>query len=284
MRINTYEFEITSRSQSLDLYFIADTHIGCRGFSATALQKDINTVKDNPNARWIGLGDWCEAINYTDPRFDADTIDPEFHNYLDDLHFRQGHVAFDRFLIQIKDKCIGIHTGNHDDKIRKKYHYKYVDKYCDEWGVPYLGFTALTRLVIVRKTKNETPSKKTIILLTGHGSVAGRKDGGKTNRLNDMMSMFEADIYAIGHGHKKITTRCNIIGISTNKKPRIINRKKIGLMTGAYLRGYIEDHSSYVEEKMLPPTDLGMVGINIKLGCGRENGHPIETIDYKVIS
>lgn len=77
------------------------------------------------------------------------------------------------------------------------------------------------------------------------------------------MSGFEADLYVVGHGHKKVSHKASRLSCPTRGKMKLIAEKKIGAMTGSYLKAYKEGSASYGESKLYPPADQGMIKFSI---------------------
>ena len=75
MRLISREFKLQGRSAELEIYPLGDLHIGSRDCAEGLLKKAIKDINDNPNARWIGGGDYLDAIKPSDSkRFDMDTF------------------------------------------------------------------------------------------------------------------------------------------------------------------------------------------------------------------
>ena len=54
---------------SVSVYFLGDIHEGAANHQAKALSKAIDIIANDSNAYWIGMGDYIDAINHRDPRF-----------------------------------------------------------------------------------------------------------------------------------------------------------------------------------------------------------------------
>ncbi len=148
--------------------------------------------------------------------------------------------------------------GNHEETVRKYHHWDITQHLAYELKVPYLGFCAFIRLNFKRHTGDSKAVTQYIIYAT-HGFGGSRKSGAKINRIEDLCHFFESDIVLIGHEHKKIYTTVTRLSISHIKTPRLVHRKTVGVMTGCFLRGYIDNGQNYVERAGYSPTDLGVV-------------------------
>jgi len=266
MELNDVEIIYERKGEKFRLIPIGDIHIGNRGCDLKKLRRVIEWIANKENTYWIGMGDMIDAINYTDKRFDPSTVTPKYLKDLNNAVYEQISDLKDLFE-PIQEKCIGLHEGNHETTIRRRYHVDVIKNLCQEWDTPYLGYSAFTRLKFVRISKGTKGhgSRATFTIYSTHGRVGGRKGGAKVNRLEDLMSWFDADIFLMAHSHKKITTTLTQLGVTGKRgNRRLIYKKKIGAVTGAFLQGYITQGGiGYTELWNYPPTDLGVVKITI---------------------
>jgi len=215
----------------------------------------IDEVKNNPNAYLLGLGDWIEGITPDDKRFELDTIDK---NYLDgNLILNQVNYLKDKFKkLSSLDKIIGLHSGNHDDKLKKKFTMDFIKSICDELNIEYLGFSAYTRLKIVRDNRSTS-----FDIYSTHGSIAGRKKGNKINRLEEMSGWYDADMYFMGHSHDMFLSYDNQYYLT--RKGKIAEKIKLFGNSGCFLKGVQYGTESYAEKANYSPNRIGYLKIKI---------------------
>ena len=65
--MQTKLIEIQARTATV--YFLGDIHEGAANHQAKALKEAINIIATDSDAYWIGMGDYIDAINHRDPRF-----------------------------------------------------------------------------------------------------------------------------------------------------------------------------------------------------------------------
>lgn len=270
--VNDIHLEYRKRPTKFRLVPIGDIHIGDKGCDISRLKKLVEWIKEKENTYWIGMGDYANCINYTDKRFDPSTVEPKYLADLDNVVPTQFD-DLNRILSPIQEKCIGMHTGNHEETIRRKYHFDITRKFCDDWGVKYLGYSAFTRLHF--STGN---TRRIVTIYSTHGAAGGRYPGYKINRLERIAGKFDADIILYAHSHTKDVHTTTQLRVSGTKHPRVEMRKQIVALTGCFLRGYIDGGTSYVERFDYPPTDLGVVKITIIVG---KEGQPVRGIRRK---
>jgi predicted phosphodiesterase len=258
--VHDVRVEYGPESKKWELIPIGDIHIGAKGCDLTRLRRLVDWMKERERTLWIGMGDYADCINFHDKRFDPATIDPSFLPYLDNLVPEQFR-RLNEILHPIKEKCIGLHAGNHEETIRKWYNYDITQQFSNDWGVPNLGYSAFTRLNFENNSHRER-----ITVWSQHGAAGGRYKGGKINRLQHVMRCFDADVYLYAHTHMKdVFDETVLYAGGTSKQPRVMQRRKVGALTGSFLRGYVEGCTTYVERFDYPPNELGVVKITIIL-------------------
>jgi len=250
---------------------IGDIHLGNSSSDLTKLKMIVKYIEEKPDIYWIGMGDYIEAINYTDPRFDAKTVDEKYLmlGNLDKLIQLQIE-DLTKILRPIKDKCLGLLRGNHEDAIRKHNKYDILYEITKELDLDrnlILYDTAIIRLLFERKALlGKSKHSKQIDMFVSHGNAGGRTYGYKSNRLSELTKWFLADIYLLAHSHTKQAQSSTQIYFDRSGHQR---KKKIILaITGCFLKSYDADKDSYAEKMCLPPTDIGVTKIMIQPETG----------------
>ena len=238
-----------NRPDEIKIYCFGDIHGGTRHCAEHEVQRTIKKIKDDPFAYWIDMGDKCEFISPSDPRWDVEGIAEWCH---------QDNIAEDQtawycdLVSPIKDKCIGILEGNHEDAIRTHSHIDVQKNICNRLGVTNLGYSCFVRFHFIRSNHNQISH----IGFFTHGAGWAITKGSKLNRLQRLMDSFEADIYACGHMHDIITDSKPYLTLDQDNK--IKQRVKVGAVTGCYFRTYTQDvRASYGEKKNYPPVTIG---------------------------
>lgn len=221
---------------------VADLHIGLKETRMDIIN-DILAELDEPNTYWIGLGDYVEGRSRMH----------KFFNYEDNtMSVQEQYDTFFKLIKPYKDKCLGLHVGNHEFGLINETTLDPLKSYSLEYGIPYLGGTAMT----VFKRGN-----KTFKLCTLHGAGGGAKVGGNVNKLTDYLKSFSADAIMCGHFHKLAVSIDVIPYVDDTLKQRWRNAYVI--LTGSALNGYESGVTSYVERAGMPPTTLGYTSIHL---------------------
>lgn len=249
--------------QTFTLRPLGDVHLGTAHCDRKHFKRDIDSIAADPNALWIGMGDYCECITPTDPRFVAAEVDPDFLPRLGTIAVAQRDT-FLEYVEPIKAKCIGLLEGNHEAQIRFRHYLDLTLDMCRELGCDYLGDTAFVRLNFCRTDDDGRQLRSNVVVVYAeHGAGGGRYTGGKLNALEHMMRDFEAAIYLRGHVHTKGGVKEPRISVPVKGKAVLIAKTRIAALTGCYYRTYAANQSSYGQRKSYPPTELGSVAIRI---------------------
>lgn len=258
MNIADYTIECKSRSDVFYLIPIGDIHYGTKNCDIKKLEGLISWIAANKNVYWLGLGDMIEAINYSDKRFDPQNILPELQNSLDNLPSAQAFQLAKKFNV-IKDRCIGLMEGNHEETVRLKYHLSVTDLMADKLNTRNLGYVCMIRLYFRRLGRN-----RPVIVYATHGFGGGRMVGSKINNLINIARDFEADIYLAGHVHEKIGCDRERLEVNKSGKARLYARKKVFGITGCFYKTYEVGCKSYGEKQQYSPTPMGVLKIIIE--------------------
>lgn len=277
MEIIDYEITYKSKRDKINLIGLGDIHLGHAGCDKQKLAQVIDYIKNNQNCYWIGMGDYAECINITDKRFDAGSVDPEFRvSDLSDLVSKE-YREIKKLLNPIKDKCIAILCGNHEETIRLKHSRDIALDLARELKVRpkqrlYLGYSGFIRLKLKRVGVKGKHHSLIYLIYVHHGWGSARTSGAKVNRLDNFTRGFDADLVMIAHEHKKvIAPPITMLSVPLRGERKLVERKRLAVMTGGFLRGYQQGTQSYVERKGYNPSDLGIVKVILK--CERRDLH-----------
>ena len=179
--------------ESIEVHPMADMHIGDSMSDYKLIMERIEHVKNTPNAYCILDGDLmdtavCSSIGDT---YGANLQPME--------QLRQCVKIFE----PIKDKILAVLPGNHENRVYKSDGLDITEVMCSQLGIPE-KYSPTTALLFVRFGKNPARTPHRPLLYTmyvTHGSGGGRKEGGKVNRLADLASIVDADIYIHAHTH-----------------------------------------------------------------------------------
>jgi len=256
-----YEYRIprVTINQPFHLIPFGDIHRSAPLCHEEKWKEFIAWAKPMPDAYFLGMGDYDDLVSTSERAgligarlhdSTMQTIESTFKKYTDRL---VSELSF------MKGRIIGLLEGNHFGVFQNGT--TTTQRMCEALECKYLGCSAFIRLV-ADTGKNHTVS---IDIWAHHGMGAARLVGGSLNRVQQMAEAAEADIYLMGHDHKKsiATTNRLRLGLSRAGDVKLSHRKALLARTGSFLRGYVPGANSYVADRMLNPTDLGVVKIEL---------------------
>jgi UDP-2,3-diacylglucosamine pyrophosphatase LpxH len=254
MQIVEHEIRVKSRADEIKIHPIGDTHIGKINCDEKALRRYVQEIADDPNAYWIGGGDYFDSIKPSDiKRFDLGVLPDwvligspeEIKKNLSGLVNRQ----LDRFCVimqPIAHKCLGFIEGNHEFEIRKRHNEDYVERMAKQFGTVNLTDSAFMRIKMYRSAK--VSAESTVVLYIEHGCGGGRSYGSELNHLGSMVSDKDADMICRGHSHKSdelATSRMHISSHGKIPKDACQSRDICALNWGSWLLSYQVGPSTY---------------------------------------
>ena len=185
------------------VYVIADEHIGDAHHDALWLEEKIKQIQSDDRAMVIVNGD---LLNTALKHSVSDV-------YSEKMTLGEQIDYASKLLEPIKDKIIAGTIGNHEYRA-------YKDAGIDVMKVVFANLGISDRyiheggLIFIRMGQNGTathgrqhPPKLWYSVYVTHGSGGGRKVGSKANRLQELSSIADADIYISSHVHTPMIFR-----------------------------------------------------------------------------
>ena len=252
-------------AERLHLYVVGDVHFGSAACARERFTEYVARMAADKHARWIGLGDYIEAIAVDDRRFDPVGLDERMRaTDLGDLFTWQVDELL-RVLAPVRDRCIALLRGNHEAvAIRRTHTAAWWQRLVDATGAPDCGTSCMVDLVV---------GQRTVRVAAHHGAGAAATDGGRAQRLARFAQAFVADLVLTGHLHAKAdTTVVRLAGDRACKRALAVRTR--ALCCASWYRSY-HGHGSYAEERGLPPSEIGAPVVKIAAG-----GTDIEWVLY----
>lgn len=257
MRLVTRIIEHDSRSDFWYLRPIGDIHLGSVNCDEAQLDWDIRWILEN-DAWWVGMGDYLECIARKDLRFRPEDVAEWCRG--------EGDVAeaqLQRFVSKIqpiKDKCLGLLKGNHEDAIYDKWDNDIYGRLLYYLKIPEqrirLDTRGFIRLIFRRRSGEGSKKFSTVSvnIFAEHGYGGGRLEGAPALALGRLSKNYLADIFIEGHRHRELSM--------VDERVRVCGRRLVGeklafVCSGTYLKSWQEDSEIYVERKQYPPKPTG---------------------------
>ena len=235
----------------VNLYPLGDFHIGSSHYKDTELKEWVEHIKADPYALVVIHGDIINnAIKTSVSDIYEEKLNPE-----------QSIDKAVSIVEPIKDKIIGITSGNHEDRTYKITGIDVMKNFAYRLGKQDY-YSPISNLIFLNWGDTNKRGGKlspicTTIYMT-HGSGGGRTIGAKANQVARLANMIDADIYIHGHTHSPIIFKENYIKIDKmNKGYKEVPRLFVNTNS-------TEGFGNYGERFKLSPTNRDFVVVELK--------------------
>lgn len=196
----------------ITIWPLGDVHVGAAACDEKAFRRDVDRIAADPNAWWLGMGDYADFITRNDPRFDTD----ELASWISVRHLRDLVTAQrDRFLDMTRPiwpKCLALIAGNHEGAILRHYERDcfreivgMIQPLSAAPDVPLaLEYEGYLRLRFLRAVAAEHRPAINFDIYAHHGVGGGKLMGGKALTLGREAGWHEVDMVIMGHTHAPI--------------------------------------------------------------------------------
>ncbi len=188
------KIELSEELKEIEILAVADYHWADQNSDHDRIRKDIKYIEEHDNVFCVLNGDLmdCAIASSVGDTYGA-TLTP-----MDELR-----VCVEMFK-PIAHKILCVVPGNHE---MRHYRTNGVDMtmlMCQQLGIED-RYSPTTALVFIRfgemKDGKSHRRKAAYTMYVSHGNGGGRKEGGKIQRLVDLSTIVDADIYLCGHTH-----------------------------------------------------------------------------------
>ena len=228
--MKTIKIDLPRELKVLELHLFADEHIGDAHCDMKRLLQRIEYVKNTPNAYCILNGDILDNATKTS----VGDVYSQAISPMDQLN----HAV--QIFGPIKDKILCITHGNHENRTYKNEGVNLSALIAAQLGLE--GRYSPTAAVLFLRFGEDVNNRKvryTIYAL--HGSGGGRKEGGKVNRLADMASIIDTDIYIHSHTHLPVIMRQAFHRVDVvNSKVALVDKLFVNTASNLNYGGYGE--------------------------------------------
>lgn len=181
----------------IEIHAMADIHTGDAECDFPLAQSMVNHVKNTENAYAILNGDLMDIAIKS-------SIGDIYGAKLRPMEQLERCVTlFD----PIKDKILCIIPGNHEYRIYKQDGIDVTAIMASRLGLTD-KYTPTTAMLFVRFGNDRKHGRRyCYTIYATHGSGGGRREGGKVNRLADLASIVDADVYIHSHTHLPVAMK-----------------------------------------------------------------------------
>lgn len=272
LRVVTRIIQHSSRADTFKITPVGDVHWGGDDCDEILMRRVVKKIATEENHYVIGTGDYIEAIVPGDPRMDFSTLRKVFTpKQIQDLMWTQKE-GFAQLVKPIRERFLGLGTGNHEKKLFKKSFFDVHSRICEDMSNGFgsgreldLGYSCLMKLRFIRATPKGHTSRLLKIYFH-HGFGGGKQLGSKVNNVDSLIRKFPyADVYIFAHVHERESHIVDVLDCH-DRKDTLLVRHKAMIISGPFKRTYQQDSTSYGEEAGYNPTPLGVNTLIIQPG------------------
>lgn len=258
-----FRFDIGNRTEFAIQPF-GDIHRDSANCDVKKWHRDLDHWrKEDIPTLYLGMGDYNDFASWSERRAIRNSkLHDDTRRTLHEVA-RKNIAVLAQEIEFMRGNIIGLIEGNHiwefDDGTTS------ADELGERLGTQSLGYVSYIRLSV-----SSYGRRFPVDIFACHGKGGGKLLGTSINKVADMRTISPmADIYIMGHDHKKMAIPSSVFDFrSANGKLKMINKQQWMSRSGSYLKGYVENESSYVSGALLPPSDLGsirfIVSLNVK--------------------
>lgn len=238
-------------AEQIEIHPMADLHIGDSMCDSKSIMERIEYIKNTPNAYCVLDGDLmdtaiCSSIGDT---------------YGANLQPMEQLKMCVKIFEPIKDKILAVLPGNHEGRVYKSDGLDLTELMCAQLGIPH-KYSPTTALLFIRFGRggggrhHDRPQMYTAYVT--HGSGGGRKEGGKVNRLADLASIVDADIYIHAHTHLPLIFKESFFRVSgSNSSVALVDKLFVNTAASLNYGGYGDRQGFKPASKSSPVIYLG---------------------------
>jgi predicted phosphodiesterase len=216
IRLNQHVLIPKKGQDYAEVIFVGDIHLGSPQCDLPRFQKMLDYCLENLIYIFL-MGDLIEMA--TRDSVGAGIYEQEF----------PGQSQYEQMITLLKPLAekklvLGIHTGNHEERVYKSTGVNIGKMFARELKVRYLGDACWSRFKV---------GKQAYSIYSLHGRTGSRFDGTALLALERISTSFFCDLICMGHTHKLISSTVLIQKI---ENLLVKEHKKTLLITGSYLK------------------------------------------------
>ncbi len=193
-----FEIPITKINEPIYLIPFGDIHRSSPMCHEEKFLEFLDWAKGKKRAYFLGMGDYDDFVSGSERMLlNRKGLHDSTVETLEGIY--ETHTI--RLWNEIKfmnGRLIGLIEGNHYGEFESGI--TTTQYLAQKMKCKYLGVNSFIRLCFKQKGRN---TSNTIDIWAHHGKGGSRKVGGSLNRVEDMLFAANADIYLMGHDHKK---------------------------------------------------------------------------------
>jgi len=245
--LDIIEVRLPESFETVEIYPLSDLHIGDPKVDKRLFREFLNHIMAEPNRFIIYNGD---NMN--------NAIKSSVSNvYNEEMNPREQKKWLQHELKPVKDRILVFVEGNHEGRTTKDTDQRIVEDIADylDKGELYRENEAYIKLSF-GKRKNSTRQMCYGIYVI-HGNGGGKRPGSALNNIEMLCMGIEADVYIMGHVHKKIAYK------NAYRKADLINNVITERERLFVVSSHWSEFGGYAARKMYNPSAKGSVPIKL---------------------
>lgn len=217
-------------AEVIEIHTLSDLHIGDSLCDYKSILERIEYIRKTPNAYCIMDGDLMDTAI-------ASSIGDTYGANLQPMEQLKQCV---KIFEPIKEKILAVLPGNHENRVYKSDGLDMTEIMCSQLGIAS-RYSPTTALLFIRFGKNAEHANRRQLytVYVTHGSGGGRREGGKVNRLADLASIVDADIYIHAHTHLPLVFKEAFFRVSgSNSSVALVDKLFVNTAASLNYGGY----------------------------------------------
>jgi predicted phosphodiesterase len=260
-RTHSHTVNFKSYGKPIRLVIFGDVHRDSPNHADGTWKDFLAHARGLKDAYFLGMGDYLDATSASEREM-LGHITPKMHETfnLDIPKLVNAKVELmAKELAFMKGRLIGLINGNHYYQFGSDINSD--QKLCEALDCRYLGVCSFIRLYLHGQGRHHA-----IDIFAHHGKGAARMVGGSLNRVAQMVEGAEADVYIMGHDHKRgaVPMSPRLFLTHTSKKGLEVKHKEVwAVRSGSFLASYRDGEVNYNVDAARGPCSLGHVELLI---------------------
>jgi UDP-2,3-diacylglucosamine pyrophosphatase LpxH len=274
----THIYTIKCRmNEPIHLIPVGDIHFGAPMHAEDLFLEFLDQCSKNmEKVIYLGMGDYQDIASASERGILGNqALHDSTKDTLDSMYIDMVSSFHDTISPIMGNKIIGLIEGNHYVELLSGMTSTML--LAQMLKTKYLGVSAFIRLVF----ELDSTTRTSIDIWAHHGKGAARRIGGSLNRVEQMVEGAEADIYLMGHDHRKSAGM--ISRLYMDRYGAIKERKLMVARTGSFLKAYQSGSISYIADIAGNPVDLGTIKIILTPRRDKKKNGRGLYIEHKVI-
>jgi len=229
----------------LKLYAISDLHVGEKSFDKTRFRNFVKMISEDNEAYCVLAGD---LLNNALKSSVSDV-------YNEDMPPSQALRYLKKELEPIKGKILAIVSGNHENRSKKETDIDLIENLAESLGI--LGVYHNAEIVVkLLMGKSGNGRKQMYSVYVTHGANGGKALGSVMNATEKLSMSVNADIYIVGHAHKKIAGKHEYRHVDLTHET-VTERERLFVVSSHWAKYF----GGYASRMCLQPSAKGAVPI-----------------------